>query len=146
MKYFTMEELGHSDTAVANKIDNRIPANLQQNAIDLTDNVLDKIREKYGKPMHLNCCYRCKALNTLVGGAATSDHLLARAADIANTKELQDLIISMAKSKEIDYDQLIVEKPNAQGLGSWIHISFRRNANRHQNLIFKNDKYVPFSI
>ena len=146
MKYFTIEELCHSDTAKAKGIDNNIPEHLKQNLVDLCDNVLDIIREEYGDPIKINCGYRSQTLNKEVGGASTSDHLLGRAADIANNAKLQQLILRMAKNKEFDFDQIIIEKPNAAGVGTWIHIGYRQNANRHQTLIFKNDKYISFNI
>lgn len=145
MKYFTLQELAHSDTAIANNIDNEIPKELIQNAKDLIENVLDKIRERYGKPVVLNCAYRSPKLNRLVGGTAYSDHLKARAADVKNNEQLQNLILEMIAKSEIDFDQLIVEKPNAKGIGAWLHISYRKNANRKQILIFKNGKYAPFN-
>lgn len=146
MKYFTIEELCHSDTAKAKGIDNIIPYHLKPNIVALCNNVLDKIRDKYGAPMHINCGYRCQALNRAVGGANTSDHLLGRAVDIANNAKLQLCILEMARNKEFDFDQIIIEKPNSAGIGAWIHIGYRQNSNRHQTLIFKNGKYVPFSL
>ena len=59
MKYFTIEELCHSDTANARGIDNTPTEEVKANLEALIDNVLDPLREAYGKPIYLNSGYRC---------------------------------------------------------------------------------------
>jgi uncharacterized protein YcbK (DUF882 family) len=88
----------------------------------LVDNILDPLREKYGKPIHVNSGYRCPALNSAVKGSKTSSHLKGLAADITvgspiKNKKLFDLIQEL----NLPYDQLIDEKNY-----SWIHISFSK--------------------
>lgn len=43
---------------------------------------LDKLREKYGKPMKVSSGYRCPAHNKAVGGSPNSRHMTGEAADI----------------------------------------------------------------
>lgn len=45
MKYFTIKELSHSDTALAKGIDNFPTAEAISNLTKLVDNVLDPLRE-----------------------------------------------------------------------------------------------------
>lgn len=45
--------------------------------------VLDAIRESVGKPVRVNCAYRCPKHNKEVGGVPNSQHLYGIAADIA---------------------------------------------------------------
>lgn len=45
-------------------------------------NLLQKIRDKYNKPVLINSGYRCAAHNKAVGGAANSQHTHGKAADI----------------------------------------------------------------
>lgn len=73
MKYFTISELTRSDKARELHIDNtpfsyEVVANLE----NLIENILDPIREAWGKPLHVNSGYRCPALNKAVGGKPTS--------------------------------------------------------------------------
>ena len=51
---------------------------------------LIKIRIKYGKPIHVNCCYRCPDHNIEVGGAKNSFHKKGMAIDIRNPRNLTD--------------------------------------------------------
>ena len=67
MKYFTIEELTRSTTARLRGIDNTPSQQVINNLIALVDNVLDPLREAWGKPIHVNSGYRCRALNKAVG-------------------------------------------------------------------------------
>lgn len=49
---------------------------------DLVD-VLQKIRDHFGKPVNINSAYRTPAKNKQVGGASYSQHLYGTAADIS---------------------------------------------------------------
>ena len=82
MKYFTIKELCRSTTADRKGIDNRCGSDIEANLTALVDNVLDPLREWYGKPIVVNSGYRCPALNKAVGGATTSQHMSGQAADI----------------------------------------------------------------
>ena len=128
MKYFSVEELTASATALREGIDNR-PSKCAYHLLHvLVDQLLDPIREAWGKPIIVSSGYRCKELNELVGGVKNSHHLLGCAADItaplgggregANRK-LFNLIQQMQQSGRIRFTQLIWE-----GDGRWIHISY----------------------
>ena len=121
MRYFTIEELEHSDTATKYKIDNTSNGETRTNLIKFIELLLDPIRTKWGKPIKVNSGYRCSKLNRMVGGASTSQHLLGEAADITvgspeENRKLFEMIISM----NILFDQLILEDG-----GKWIHISLK---------------------
>lgn len=129
MKHFTIKELAHSDTAQARGIDNTPTAEVINNLTKLVDNVLDPLREKYGKPIRVSSGYRCAVLNRSVNGATSSQHRLGEAADITvGTKEGNKELFEIIR-KELPYDQLIDEK----GF-SWVHVSFREGNNRKQVL------------
>jgi uncharacterized protein YcbK (DUF882 family) len=44
--------------------------------------VLEAVRRQYGRAVHVTSGYRCEAYNSRIGGAASSQHLVAAAADI----------------------------------------------------------------
>lgn len=100
MKYFTIKELCKSTTAIQRKIDNTPNSEIVNNLTLLVDNILDPLREKYGKPITVNSGYRCPALNKAVNGSKTSQHVKGLAADItvgspSKNKALFDLAIKM---------------------------------------------------
>ena len=134
MKHFTIDELSSSDTAKARRIDNTPSPNIRQKLQTLIEELLDPIREKWGKPITVNSGYRCPALNAAVGGVATSQHQKGEAADItvgdpAQNRMLFDKITDMQRAGLIQFDQLIDESHY-----KWVHISFRAGANRKQVL------------
>lgn len=122
MKYFTIDELIKSDTAKSNNISN-IPTSQEKDClIALVENVLDPLREAYGKPIIVTSGFRCEELNNLVKGAKTSQHRFGQAADIRSkedtkkeNKKLFDLIIKL----NLPFDQLIDEYDY-----NWVHVSY----------------------
>jgi len=52
------------------------------NAITVRANNLQKLRDQWGKVIHIDSGYRCPAVNTAVGGKPDSFHLKGMASDI----------------------------------------------------------------
>ena len=130
MKYFTIHELTHSDTAHQKGIDNTPPPAIKVKLTSLINNLLDPIREAWGGPITVNSGYRCPVLNKAVGGASTSQHQKGEAADITvGSPELNRRLFDLIATGDFDFDQLIDESHY-----SWIHISFAAGKNRHQIL------------
>lgn len=130
MKYFTVAEFVRSETADRLAIDNRLPKELLPNVQALISNVLDPLREAYGKPITINSGYRSQALNKAVKGSATSDHMKGCAADITggSPKENKRLFY-LIQELGLPFKQLIDEKNFA-----WVHVSYQEGANRRQIL------------
>ena len=110
-----------SDTAVKHKLWNGAPQEAEENLRSLVEQVLDPLREAYGRPVHVNSGYRCPRLNRLVGGSPNSQHMRGEAADIspvigneADLPELARILIDNGK-----FDQLIVYP-------TFIHVSWKR--------------------
>lgn len=121
-KYFTLRELIKSDTAIRCGIANNPTKEEIANINNLIDNILDPLREAYGKPIIVTSGYRCERLNKLVKGSKTSQHRFGQAADIRTiedtreeNKKLFDLIIKL----KLPFDQLIDEYNF-----DWVHVSF----------------------
>ena len=132
-KYFTMGEMMRSQTADARGINNKCTIEQANNIKKLIENVLDPLREAYGKPIRVTSGFRSAELNKAVGGSKTSDHMNGCAADIVGTpatKEENEKLFYLVQSLGLSYDQLINEK----GF-SWVHVSFRtKGTNRNQIL------------
>lgn len=131
MKYFNYYELTASSTAKRKGIDNTPDATVRANLTALVANILDPLREAYGKPIVVSSGYRSPKLNRAVGGAAKSQHVTGQAADIhtlsdtpADNKKLYDMILKL----KLPFDQLINEYDF-----NWVHVSFSPR-NRRQVL------------
>lgn len=83
-------------------------------------------------PLVITSGYRCTRLNTLVGGAARSQHITGEAADIhipdlATGRKWMQWIVD-----HLTFDQLIME--HSKSGTHWLHVSFRQDIakNRRQ--------------
>ena len=132
MTYFSISELTHSDKARELHIDNTpFSYTIVDNLTNLIDNLLDPIREAWGKPIHVNSGYRCPALNKAVGGKPTSQHLKGEAADITTGSKAENKkLFEMIKDSGLVYDQLIDE----YGF-SWVHISLKKDGKNRKQII-----------
>lgn len=136
MKYFNFSEFFCSDLAGSAGIVN-YPAPeterfIRMNITVLVDQVLDPIRKHVGVPVRITSGYRCKALNELVGGKDTSQHLTGRAADftIDGLAPSDYRRLAFWCVDNIDFDQLIVYSKR-----KFIHISYvSPESNRYEVL------------
>ena len=132
MKYFTFEELTASATARRMGIPNIPSWRERENLRLLVDNVLDPLREAWGKPVIVTSGYRCAMLNRIVGGAANSQHTTGMAADIrtlTDTAADNRKLFELALDLDLPFDQLIDEYGY-----DWVHISYSRYITRKQVL------------
>ena len=122
-----------SQTADARGISNKCNIEQAGNIQRLIAEVLDPLREAYGKPIRVTSGFRSPELNKAVGGSRTSDHMTGCAADIVgtpNTKGENEKLFKLVQELGLSYDQLIDEK-NFR----WVHVSFRsKETNRKQVL------------
>lgn len=132
MKHFTIKELTASATAQRLDIDNTPTAEAVANLQQLVANVLDPLRETYGRPIYVNSGYRCPALNRAVGGVPSSQHLTGEAADITagNNRENRRLL-GLIKKMKLPVDQVIDEQDC-----TWLHVSY---GPRHRRSFFTAD-------
>lgn len=131
-KYFSIYEVVHSDVAEEKGIfnlplDEKVIENLNYSC-----SRMDEIREQYCKPIYINSWYRCKALNTEVGGAENSKHLTGLAVDIRYDKELLEYL-----KQNPQYDKLIIEKACKT---KWLHIQFKRDRSKELNRVLSINK------
>lgn len=128
MKYFTIKELCHSDTAKRLGIDNVPNEDVIAHLKVLVDNILDPAREMLGSPIYVSSGYRQPTLNAIVGGDKNSQHMKGQAADIYATdmRALQGILAKM------NYDQFITYEGYGGRL-NFFHISFVDvSQNRHE--------------
>jgi hypothetical protein len=101
-----------------------------ENLIELANKIFEPIRVHLNKPVHISSGYRCKALNTAIGGSKTSQHMKGEALDIdqgnkKDNKEIFDFI-----KDNLDFDQLINEFDY-----DWIHVSYNTNGKQRKSVL-----------
>lgn len=128
MNYFTLEELCRSNTASRLNLNNK-PDKLVQSNLKRLINVLNKLRESWGKPIYVTSGYRCPELNKKVGGANTSAHLTGNAVDLVSEPfdEFKSWIYK--EIDKYDFDQLILEKNKTS---EWVHLGLFNNNNQQR--------------
>jgi uncharacterized protein YcbK (DUF882 family) len=146
-KNFSLAELTKSETALRHGLENSPGDDELNNLLVLCANVLQPVRDHFGKGVKVNSGYRSPEVNVKVGGSKTSDHCRGMAADIeipgvANA-ELAEYI-----RDNLPHTQVILEF-YTQGIpdSGWVHVSYDPQNLKHQSLtaIKKDGKtvYLP---
>ena len=124
-KYFTLKELCASETAKKKGIENFPTFEVAEHLRDLTEKILDPLREAWGGPIRVTSGYRCTKLNNAVGGVSTSCHKLGWCADLQDPKGNTERLIEFARQwvilNGIRFDQIIRETTK-DGRTVWLHI------------------------
>lgn len=131
---FTLKELTRSDTADRLDIDNTPNEEQIESLRLLCENILQPVRDHFGKPVKINSGFRCPALNQATGGSATSDHCKGQACDFeidgVSNPDLAQFIADNLK-----YTQLILEfYTQGQPNSGWVHVSYDPNNLKNQEL------------
>ena len=129
MRWFTMEELYSSSVAAREGIDNTPGEEVKARLTELVDEVLDPLREWYGRPIRVNSGFRCPRLNEAVGGVEDSQHVRGEAADIDTGNVVENRRLFEHVRDQLEFDQLIWECG-----GAWVHVSYKKVGNRKQVL------------
>jgi hypothetical protein len=144
---FSLKELTTSDTATRKGLDNTPNEAVIANLKTLAENILQPVREHYGKSVKVNSGYRSPEVNASVGGSKTSDHCKGQAADIEITGVANgDLAKYIAENYK--FTQVILEF-YTQGIpdSGWVHVSYDANDLKCQTLtaVKKDGKtvYLP---
>ena len=135
MKYFSISEMLKSDTAVKRGLWNGANLEVEENLRALVEQVLDPLREAYGKPIRVTSGYRCPKLNTLVGGSPNSQHMRGEAADIVAKYPEDNILLGKLLEALGKFDQLIYEQCDKQGNPRWIHVSWKRKGMKRRQVL-----------
>lgn len=118
-EHFNREEFDCNDGSI-------VPHSLMQNLSVLVAN-LEVLRNHLEEPIRVNSGYRTVKYNKSIGGAPNSQHLLAKAADIAvkskTPKQLAAIIEKLITQKKVKFG----------GIGiypGFIHVDVRKNKAR----------------
>jgi len=132
---FTLAEMIKSQTAERKGINNNPNEDNIENLQRLCNEILQPIRNHYGKVVSVSSGFRSPDLCEAIGSSKTSQHASGQAADFeiygVSNKELADYI-----ADNLDFDQLILEfwKPEEPNSG-WVHCSYKSaDSNRKEYL------------
>lgn len=127
-KNFSYREFEESETAKARGITNVISSFEIRDAIrELTNTVLQPLRDAWGLPLHVNSGYRCPKLNAAVGGAATSQHTKGEAADIKAEHPVK--LAQLAYDLGLPYDQMIIYP-------TFVHFSHKLHGEQRRQVLY----------
>ena len=152
VKNFTLDEFCASDTATRLRIDNGLPEDLEPSAwatLAMLERVRAHLSRKAGKdvPITILSGYRCERLNAAVGGAASSDHVKACAADIRAPAFGRPIDVARELSAHVDalgIGQLINEFPGAHS--GWVHVSTKKPSKLINRIITITDQGVTAGV
>ena len=124
-KSFTLNELTKSQTAEREGINNN-PGETQIEALQrLCENILQPVRDHFGKPVTVSSGFRSGELSLKVGSSVKSQHTVGQAADF-EIFGISNQDVAHWIDKNLDYDQLILEFWNPEDKNSgWIHCSYK---------------------
>jgi len=138
---FSLNEMTKSQTATRKGISNNPSEDHMDNLKELCINVLQRVRDHFGKVVSVSSGYRSPELCEAIGSSKTSQHAKGQAADFEihgiSNAELVKWI-----SENCIWDQMILEfwkgpdEPNS----GWVHCSYKKEGNRKQLLrAYKED-------
>lgn len=147
---FSLAEMCKSETALRQNIDNTPDDEVIANLKRLCEEVLQPVRDHYGKGVKVNSGYRSLAVNAAVGGvqgAKPSDHTLGMAADI-EIPGVPNHELALFIQDNLNYTQLILEFYTIGVPDSgWVHVSYNPANLKKQELtaVKKDGKtvYLP---
>lgn len=123
-KNFTLNELTQSETALRKGLNNAPTQDVITALQTLAVNVLQPVRDHYGRGVKVNSGYRSPEVNASVGGSKTSDHCKGMAADI-EIPGLPNVELAKYIRDALQFTQVILEfyTPGVPDSG-WVHVSY----------------------
>ena len=123
-KNFSLAEMTVSETARSRGLKNEPGTQEIENLRTLCQQVLQPLREAYGKSIKVNSGFRAPDVNAAVGGSRTSDHCKGQAADI-EIPGVPNAELAKYIADYFDFTQLILEfyTPGIPDSG-WVHVSY----------------------
>lgn len=131
---FSVHEMTKSEAAIRLGIDNTPSESIIDNLRVLCEQVLQPVRDHYGKGVKVNSAYRSPEVNKAVGGSPISDHCKGQAADI-EIPGVPNAELAQWIEANLPYTQLILEF-YTQGIpdSGWVHVSYDANNLKKQSL------------
>lgn len=121
---FSLHEMIKSETAMRKGLENNPGPQEIENLRLLCEQVLQPLRDAYGRGIKVNSGFRHPDVNAAVGGSRTSDHCRGQAADI-EIPGVANYDLAAYIEQYFDFTQLILEfyTPGVPDSG-WVHVSY----------------------
>lgn len=130
--HFILFEFTRSGTALDHNCANEPNLEQRKALTALCDHILEPLRGQFG-PIVISSGFRSQEVNRLAGGVRNSQHLSGEAADIAVPSQQRLREYYNFISRNLDFDQLILEPNDNQP--RWLHVSYTaKRKNRHQKV------------
>ena len=124
-KNLTLREVTKSDTAIRKGVSNEPNAEQLENLKVLANEVFQKIRDHFGVPIKVTSGFRSEALNKLIKGSKTSDHMKGCAIDIDmdGTPDITNVQVFNFIKDNLTFRQLIWEFGDNNN-PDWVHVAY----------------------
>lgn len=144
---FTLSELIKSNTAMRRGYDNTPNITQYQCLVELTENILQPLRDYFGTGIYISSGFRGERLNVAIGGATNSQHVKGQAVDIDQDNKGSRITNAQVFNyirRKLPFDQLIWEFGNETN-PAWVHVSYNKDYTRKEVLrAFKDDGKVKY--
>lgn len=136
-EHFTLSEMCKTSVKYKN-----VPNEVQVENLKRLCSWLEMLRSEWNRrygdgndPIIINSGFRSEAVNNVIGGVATSNHLAGCAADIrvAGMEQLiryATILLDVSDQSREDFDELLLEY-SPRG-GYWLHFAVRPKGNRRK--------------
>ena len=132
---FSLKELTSSQTAERKGISNNPSEDHMNNLKELCVNVLQKVRDHYGKVVSVSSGYRSPELCVSIGSSVNSQHAKGQAADF-EVYGLSNAELCKYIAENLDFDQLILEYHNiGEPNSGWVHVSYRSDGENRKQIL-----------
>lgn len=135
-EHISYADVIHSDIAKRNGINNYFTPDQLSRMIVLAKKVYEPLIVYFNTPIYISSFFRNKEVNTLLGGAISSQHMANNGAamdldsqtGLVSNKQIFDYI-----KDNLEFDQLIWEAGNEYD-PDWVHVSYNEGHNRKEIL------------
>lgn len=136
---FSLAEAVKSQTALRKGIDNTPGQAEIESLRQVALNILQPVRDHYGRPFSPSSWFRSLELNTAIGSKPTSQHIKGEAADF-EVPGIRNIDLARWIVANLNFDQLILEfwSPTDPAAG-WVHCSFVAGPGRNRRSVLKFD-------
>ncbi len=141
---FSLAEAVKSQTALRCGIENTPDEGQTACLRQVAEEILQPVRDHFGKPFTPSSWFRSPALCTQIGSKTTSQHARGQAADF-EVPGISNHELAKWITETLDFDQLILEhwKPGVPSAG-WVHCSYvGPGENRKEVLRYDGSQYLP---